>query len=376
MTQLLEERLLQIEGEIDFAPVLEPMAGDPAGKSVLSMRQFDAHDIHNLLEEAHAAEVIIRDPRRRGISLLPFVALKTVMRQPSTRTAGSMDTAMQKLGGLSEVISGMQGSSEAKGESLSDSWLAFATQSDVLGIRTAEDFGPTMAAQTIADYYHGGKLPEMVPVINLGDGRNEHPTQGLGDLYTIRKELGRLSGRTIVLVGDHERYRAFHSDMLGALIMDMQVIAVESEAAQVPQSFVEEMGSNLERTDDLDAAMRRADVLIMGRNPDEYSGDDEAELQRSQKLSIDYASWVVDLERLQQMSRGSIILHPRPRRNELHPSVDFDPRAKDVEQMANMIPIRMAIIAGTQGRSIRAATRPPMLSRILPDFRRRIMKAA
>jgi len=185
---LLETQFALLSTE-DTPSVMEPMAGDPRGKNVLSLRQYTEEDMQQLFEEADAAAAIIRDPATRGVNLLSFIALKSVMRQPSTRTAGSMDTAMEKLGGSSEVISGMQGSSEAKGESLSDSWLAFATQADILATRTAEDFGPHEAALTIAGYFNAGKLHERTPVINLGDGRNEHPTQALGDMYTINGSL-------------------------------------------------------------------------------------------------------------------------------------------------------------------------------------------
>lgn len=164
-----------------------------------------------------------------------------------------------------------------------------------------------------------------------------------------------MGGLTVVLVGDHVRYRAFHSDMLAAHTLGMRVIAVECEAAQVPDNYVQELGSSLERTEDLDRAMRQADVLIMGRNPDEYTGKVRAERRRSRQLAKAYGDWRVDYSRLQQMPNRSIVLHPRPRRNELDKSVDLDHRAADVRQMANMIPIRMAILAGTQGRSIRQA---------------------
>lgn len=343
-------------GTENFTDILAPMAGNPTGKSVLSLRQYEAGDMCELFEEADAAASIIHDRSRRGVDLMPYVALTSVMRQASTRTAGSMDTAMKKLGGSSEVISGMQGSSEAKGETRADSWLAFATQTDILATRTEDEYGPHVAAQTITDYYEAGKLYECVPVINLGDGRNEHPTQALGDMYTIYKELGRLTGLTIALVGDHERYRSFHSDMLAARTLGMRIIAVESEAAPVPNSLVWEMGDYLERSDDLDNVMRRTDVLIMGRNPDEYAGDDQAEQWRSRLLAESYNRWTVDGERVQQMPTRSIVMHPRPRRGELHPSVDFDHRAVDVRQMANLIAIRMAILAGTQGKSIRQAS--------------------
>ncbi|HXZ82787.1 MAG TPA: hypothetical protein VED84_03435 [Acidimicrobiales bacterium] len=337
---------------LDLSAVTQPIAGDATAKNLLSMHQLVADDIRVYLEEAYAAETVVRDPSRRGISLLPGAVMKAIMRQPSTRTGGSCTSAMRKLGGSAELISGMSGSSEAKGESLADSWVAFATQADLLGIRTAENDGPAFAAHVIAKAVEYGQLSQVVPVINLGDGHHEHPTQALGDMFTIHKKFKRFDGLVATVVGDHERYRAHHSFMIAAATLGMRLVAVESSAAPVPPELVETLGARLTRTSDLDGAMRDTDVLYLGRNPDEYTGEDPAEIVRAQQLARDYVSWIVDYERIQKMSPDSIVLHPRPRRDELHPSVDPDPRMKDVEQMANMIPMRMAIIARHLGASI------------------------
>ena len=346
------EAVGEVIPNLDYASVMQPIAGNAGGKNLLSMRQLDHGDIHGYISEAYAIERVIQDPRQRGVSLLPFVVLKAVMRQPSTRTAGSMVTAINKLGGTADLISGMTSSSEAKGESLADSWIAFATQADIIGTRTAEDNGPMYAARVIAEAASQDQLWQNVPVINLGDGRNEHPTQALGDLFTVHKEFDKLEDLKIVIVGDHERYRAHHSLMIGAATVGMSVVAVESKAAPVPHEYVDLLGDKLTITPDLDAAMSDADILYIGRNPDEYTGEEKTEKRRSKKLAKDYESWVVDLDRIQQMSPDAIVLHPRPRRNELHPSVDSDPRMRDVQQMENMIPMRMAIIAKHLGKSI------------------------
>jgi aspartate carbamoyltransferase catalytic subunit len=337
---------------IDLSAVMQAIAGDATGKNLLSMHQLDADDIGTYLDESYAAESVVRDPARRGISLLPGAVMKAIMRQPSTRTGGSCTSAMRKLGGSAELISGMSGSSEAKGESLADSWVAFATQADILGIRTAENDGPAFAAHVIAQAVEYGKLAQVVPVINLGDGHNEHPTQALGDMFTIHKKFKHFDGLVATVVGDQERYRAHHSFLIAGATLGMNLVAVESPAAPVPPALVERLGVRLTRTNDLDAAMRDTDVLYLGRNPDEYTGEDPAEILRAEQLARDYASWIVDYARIQQMSPNSIVLHPRPRRDELDPSVDSDPRMKDVEQMANMIPMRMAIMARHLGASI------------------------
>jgi aspartate carbamoyltransferase catalytic subunit len=347
----------------DISSVVQPIARKADSKHLLSMRQLDRDDINDYIEEARAAESIIRNPGRSGINLLPFIVLKAVMRQPSTRTGGSMTTAMEKLGGSAQLISGMSSSSEAKGESLADSWVAFATQADILGIRTAEDDGPEFAAGVIDEAVSRGQLWRRVPVINLGSGKSEHPTQALGDEYTIYKELkfksiDEFEGKKIAFVGDHERYRAHHSGMLGAAALGMDIIVVESQAAPLPDDLAEELGESIVyRTGDLDEVLGQIDVLNLGRNPDEYSPKrlrdwSLREWHRSKQLARDFEDWIVDYDRLEQMPEGSIEIHPRPRRNELHPSVDVNPKAVDVKQMQNMIPMRMAIIARHMGRPI------------------------
>lgn len=342
--------------EIERVGGLHPkINGDFEQAHLLSMHQFTPDDIGVFLEETIAAQAAIQRKGQWGLNLLPGAELKAVMRQPSTRTGGSMATAMTKLGGQAQVISGMAASSEGKGETPEDSWIAFATQADIIGCRTPEAGGVEVGAIAIDDAVESGKLRRRVPVINLGDGVNEHPSQTLGDLFTVYMKFGEFAGLTIVTVGDHERYRAHHSLMIGASILGTRIIAVESSASPVPDHYAELLGDKLERTTDIDAAIQAADVLCMGRNPDEYSGEDVDERARSAQLAQDYAGWVVDRERLQQMRPSGMVLHPRPRGKELDPSIDGDPRAYDVQQMANMIPARMAAIALLMGVSIKDA---------------------
>jgi aspartate carbamoyltransferase catalytic subunit len=340
------EMFTAVPGWID-----QPISGHPAGKNLISVKQFSADDIYDYIHEAKAAEQTVA--KYRGVPVAAFACMKIIMEQPSTRTAGSTLTAIQKLGGNGQVISDRNATSEAKGESQEDAWVAFATQADIIGYRSATEAGPYLAAEAIAQSSVLRRLQKIVPIINLGNGKDEHPTQFLGDIMTIYDRFnGELSDKTIAVVGDHERYRAHHSTILGATILGMNVIAVETPEAPVPRDIVEFAGKRLQRTDDLDAAMQAADILSVGRNPDEYTGEDENERLRSQALKESYEGWVIDSERLQQMPPDGIVMHPRPRRDELHPSIDNDPRAADVEQMAKMIPMRMTIIARHLGQSI------------------------
>jgi aspartate carbamoyltransferase catalytic subunit len=235
----------------EFIPSVPMMNGDPTGKDLLTMRQFTADDIYDYIETAERLETIFNDPNRRGIDLLRFVGARILMRQPSTRTGGTFVEGLYKVGGNPLLISDTGATSEAKGESLEDSFVAHATQCDVIVMRDKQAGMPEIAANAIQRSYDLGKLTRRVPVINAGDGTNEHPSQALGDLAAIREHLGveDLSGRTLVTVGDHERYRADHSLLLGAAAVGMDVVAVESPAAPVPLHLVQELGEKLTTAD-------------------------------------------------------------------------------------------------------------------------------
>lgn len=341
---------------------IRPIGGEYADQHLVSMLQLNQEDIAHFLEQAGAAQAYVDNPDLRGVDLLPHAELKAVMKQPSTRTGGSMATAMHKLGGHAQVISGMESSSEGKGETPQDSWIAFATQADVIGTRTPDDFAVAEAARAIDEARIMGGLESHVPVINLGDGKNEHPTQALGDLFTIYERFGEFSDLTIAIVGDQERYRAHHSLMIGACTVGLDVIIVESEAATLPQKYADHLGDNLiARTDDIDEALSHADILYMGRNPDEYTGDNDYEKARSGQLKAAYKRWRIDKDRLQQMQEGGILMHPRPRNGEVDENVDTDQRSYDVQQMRRMIPMRMAIIATLLGKTIESPVRQPGL---------------
>lgn len=344
-----EIQVFKEQNPIELKAVQQPIAGDATLKNLLSMYQLSEEDIFDYLREAEAAEGTMP----YGIDLLKRRSLLALMRQPSTRTGGSFEEAMTKLGGAGRYRGGMESSSEAKGESRYDSEVALATQNDIIAERTSEEYGPMFAAYAIEREVRLGHLERIVPVINAGDGRNEHPTQTLGDLFTIYKEFGELKGLTLSIFADYERYRAARSLLIGAAAVGMNVIAVEPTVAPVPADVSALFApGQLITTGDIDEAMRRANVLWLGRNPDEYDGKDAFEKARSAQLAKEYAERIIDVDRLQKMPTDAIVMHPRPRRDELHPSVDTDRRVRDVAQMQNMIPMRMAIVARHLGVSI------------------------
>lgn len=334
--------------QVDYSGVLRPIDGDPVGKHYLSMHQLSDADIAMYIAETYAAEKVFND----GTDIMTGKQLFALMRQSSTRTGGGLAHGMNKLGGYGVYQGGVANSSEAKEESRLDSEVAFATQTDIYATRTEEEMGPAFSAWAMQQEFERGNLSRFIPVINAGDGRNEHPSQTQGDLFTIHKEFGRLSGINTLLIGDYERYRAFGSFMIAAATVGMNIYVVESQVAPVPQSLELLLGDKLHKVDKIEDALGVADVVYPGRKPKEYNGDNEKEIQRDAILTADYQRWIIDQQRLAMTPDHSIVLHARPRGLELATETDGSPKRRDVQQMEDVIKARMAIIALHMGKSI------------------------
>ena len=180
-----------------------------------------------------------------------------------------------------------------------------------------------------------------VPLINAGDGKNQHPTQTLTDLLTISTELGKLEDLNIVMVGDLKHGRTVHS--LTEAMMRYKgnhFIFVSPKELKMPDDVLgelEEAGSTYEITTDFEEAIKRADVLYMTRLQKERF-DDPAEYER---LKDDY---ILDMEKMKLAKEDMIIMHPLPRVNEITEDVDDDKRAKYFDQAKYGLFIRMALI--------------------------------
>jgi aspartate carbamoyltransferase catalytic subunit len=336
--------------DLDYSSVMLPVNGNPKSKNLLSALQLTERDYYMYLKESYAAERIYEE----GMDILPRQRLYALMRQPSTRTGGGFAHAMTKLGGSGVNQGGAKDSSEAKEETRLDSEVAFDTQCDIYAIRTAEDYGPAFAALAINQEYQRGNLTKKVPVINAGDGKNEHITQTLGDFFTIHKRYNTLKDLNLFIYGDLERYRAFHSLVIGAATVGMNVVVVESRAAPLPGKYVDMLGDQLIQLSDFQEALEISDILYPGRRPKEYSNEeDRLEQLRNQQLISDYERWKLDEKALQIFSDDGIIMHARPRGFvELPTCSDNDPRRRDVSQMEDVVKSRMGVLALHMGKSI------------------------
>jgi len=296
---------------------------------VLSAHQFDRVQLNQLFEMAEAMEGTVRTG---GATLLDGKIMAALFFEPSTRTRFSFESAMMRLGG--KVIStenAAQFSSAIKGETLEDSIRVISSYADVIVLRHNEEGAAKRAA----------KVSE-VPVINAGDGAGEHPTQSLLDLYTIRKEIGRIDGIKIAMVGDLTYGRTVHSlSYMLANYQDVTIYFVSPENTPIPQKvrdFLDERGVTYFDEPDLNKAASEVDVLYMTRIQKERFPSEGEYLKAA-------GQYLIDQNILDVMQQHAIILHPLPRAGEILPEVDSDPRAAYFRQATNGVYIRMALLA-------------------------------
>lgn len=298
--------------------------------NVISIKQFlDRDKLADLF--ALAAELQDQDAKGKVEPALDGKILAAVFYEPSTRTRFSFETAMLKLGG--EVVSTESAghfSSATKGETLSDTIRIISGYADAIVLRHPEKGAAAIAAEVSA-----------VPVINAGDGPGEHPTQALLDLYTIQKELGKVDGIEVALVGDLKYGRTVHSLLpLLSLYKGVTIRLVSPAALALPEADKEELRKNniaFEETADLAEAAKTADVIYMTRIQKERFGD-ASEYERLKD------SYILGLDTLALMKGKAIIMHPLPRINEIAPEVDADPRAAYFRQAKNGLYVRMALL--------------------------------
>ncbi len=236
--------------------------------------------------------------------------------EPSTRTRLSFDAAMASIGGNSLGISDISSSSTQKGESLADTVKIMSIYSDVLVLRHTMDGSSRFAAEV-----------SEKPVINAGSGTEEHPTQAIQDLFTIKKEKKKIDGLKIGIVGDLKYGRTVYSLLhgLGNYDVDVRLISPESLRIRSDSTYEIKKKLNFTESTNLDDHIDELDVLYVTRIQKERFPDEEEYLKVK-------GSYVVGLDLLKQMKDDCIILHPLPRIDEISPEIDNTKNAKYFEQ--------------------------------------------
>jgi len=302
-------------------------------RHLTSPQALDRPLIEQLLE--HAAEFEQGTPREA--SPLSGRLLATVFYEPSTRTRFSFEAAMHRLGG--QVLSAenaTRASSAAKGESLEDAIRVIGGYADGIVLRHP-DVGAAERAARVAP----------VPVINAGDGPGDHPTQALLDLYTIKKELGRLDHLRVGLAGDLRNGRTVRSlALLLSRFPGNELVLISPPALRLGEDVVGSLTQAQQRmreTTDLSGAIADLDVLYQTRiQAERFESSEEYERYRG--------VYVVTPELMRRLPERAILMHPLPRLEEIDPLVDADPRAAYFRQARNGLWVRMAVLDWALGR--------------------------
>ncbi len=292
---------------------------------LISTRTLSKAFIEDILKKAKAYEKPARE--KKNLSVLKGKTLASLFFEPSTRTRLSFEASMLRLGGDNIGFSDPKTTSSAKGETLADTIRVVEGYADAIVMRHPIEGSATRAAE-LTD----------IPVINAGDGSNQHPSQALLDLFTIQQEKKKIDGLTILLAGDLKYGRTVHSLMYAFSHFDVEIQLFSPPTLKMPDSIIEDVKNRIKVREVSDFS--GADVVYATRVQRERFADQE-EYQKS--------LYVIDDEALLKMKEDAIILHPLPRVQEIAPQVDSDPRAKYFEQSFYGVPTRMAILDTLMG---------------------------
>jgi aspartate carbamoyltransferase catalytic subunit len=312
---------------------------DFVGGHILSIDQFERGDIVRIFQVADAMKPYAL--RRRVTRVLEGAILGNMFFEPSTRTRVSFGSAFNLLGGNVRETTGIQVSALAKGESLYDTARVLSGYSDVICMRHPE-------AGAVAEFAAASR----VPVLNGGDGSNEHPSQALLDLYTIEKEMaahGRgIDGLRIAMIGDLKYGRTVHSLCgLLALYKNIHVTLVSPVELAMPEDIVEKLrqaGHQVVISQELTGAISHVDIAYSTRIQEErFQSKQEADSYRG-RFRLNQAIYT------QYCEPNTVIMHPLPRdsradANELDSDLNHNPNLAIFRQTDNGVLVRMALFA-------------------------------
>ena len=312
---------------------------DFKGSHILSIDQFDRSDINTLFFVAESLEPY--SLRKKVTRVLEGAILGNMFFEPSTRTRISFGAAFNLLGGAVRETTELESSSLVKGESLVDTAQVLGGYSDIIVMRHAEKGSVEAFSQA-----------SRVPVINGGDGSNEHPTQALLDLYTIKKELGankkNIDGLRIALVGDLKYGRAVHSlTKVLCLYKGVKINLISPQELKLPDSyltFLKESGVIINESENLEKGIAEVDIIYMTRIQEERFKKKSDATKYKGLLSLNKEIYTANCE------PNTVIMHPLPRdsrqeANELNSDLYENPNLAIFRQADNGVVIRMALFA-------------------------------
>lgn len=296
---------------------------------ILSTNQFKKSEVEKILSKAIDMEKSLL--KGESLKLLSDKIIACIFFEPSTRTRLSFETAALRLG--ARVISAenaMENSSAYKGETIEDTARILSCYADAIVMR-----------HPISNSVQTASTITKTPIINAGDGANQHPSQAFLDLYTIKKEHGRLDNLSIAFIGDILNSRTLRS--LVPLLMMYEnnifyfVSPKELVLSQEYRKYLNDNKVNFIELDSLDEILPKVDILYMTRvQKERFSDLDEYEKVKD--------SFLLKVEHVNKLKNDAIILHPLPRVNEIDKDIDKDKRAAYFRQAQNGLYVRMALL--------------------------------
>ena len=298
------------------------------GRNLISITDFSKQEYIEVLDIAEGFE---QNPKQK---ILSDKVVATLFFEPSTRTRLSFESAANQLGARIIGFSDPGGTSVQKGETLHDTIVMVASYSDLIVMRNPKEGSARYASEV-----------SSVPLINAGDGANQHPTQCMLDLYSIRKTQGTLENLNIALVGDLQYGRTVHSLTQAMCNFNATFHLVSPTELKLPSSVkmsIKNAGLKYYQYTDLRDVIPTADIIYMTRVQRERFPD-PMEYERVKDSCILTASM------LEGCKPNMRILHPLPRVNEITTDVDTTPYAYYFQQAQNGVYVRQALMAAILG---------------------------
>lgn len=297
-------------------------------RSLVSINDYTKEEYLKILDLAEEFE---KKPKQ---DLLQKFVVATLFFEPSTRTRLSFESAASQLGAKVIGFSDANSSSVSKGETLKDTILTVANYSDIIVMRHPREGSARFASEV-----------SRVPVINAGDGGNQHPTQCLLDLYSIRKTQGKLDGLNIAFVGDLKYGRTVHSLVMALCNFNTTfhlVSPIELKLPSYVKMHIKNNNLNYFQYTELNDVMETADIIYMTRiQRERFSDPIEYEKVKN--------AYILSADMLTNCKPNMRVLHPLPRVNEITEDVDSTPQAYYFTQALNGVFVRQALLATILG---------------------------
>ena len=293
-------------------------------KNLISIQDFSKDEILHILDVAKEFE------KNREQNFLAGKVVACLFFEPSTRTRLSFEAAVNRLGARVIGFPDNKNTSQSKGETLEDTIRIVSGYADMIVMRHPSEGAAAVAASVAS-----------VPVVNAGDGTNQHPTQTLLDLFAIRETQGRLDHLTVNMVGDLKYGRTVHSLSEAMSLFEPTFIFTAPEELKMPGkylNFLDEKGIPYTQTQSLEAYINDCDILYMTRVQQERFAFKEDYEKVKDVYELNAAM-------LRNVRPNMKVLHPLPRVSEIHTDVDTTPYAYYFEQATGGMYVRMAVIA-------------------------------